>query len=708
MKKKADPVLLEVIRNSFETIADEIALIMLRTAYSAIVRDAMDYSTAICDSRGRTLAQGLTTPLHLGSFYDAMQHVIRQYEGRIEPGDVFIGNDPYVASGQHLPDIYIILPIFIDGALEGWSTTVAHHVDVGGIIPGSNALGATEIYQEGLRLPFLKLYDKGNLNQAIWDIILTNVRVPELLLGDLHAQSVACHVGAREYEELFRRYGAETMHFHIDELHDYAEALARSEIAEIPDGTYEFTDHIDGLGESPETIVFHVSLTVRGDEVVVDWTGSSPQVKGGVNAPLVFAKAATFAALRSVMGSEVPNCHGYTRPITVTAPERTIVNAVHPAACGARGISGFRMIDCLFGALAKAVPQKVAADGCGGATLATFAGYRGGNAFVFNDILMGSWGGTAPHDGQEGVPHMGANQSNVPIETIEIDFPLRIEHYGLVADSGGPGKHRGGMAIMREYRALEDDILLSVRSDKRAHPPHGLAGGSPGAPSWNIVNPGKDQRIRPVLFTRPDSLDEGDIFRHIKAGGGGYGNPRERDAEAVLADVVAEKVTPDHAAEAYGVIVVGDIDDGFSIDQAATTRRRQAMETDSSRNQVPVMKQAQPSSNVTLNFEEKYIPDEKERLKYLLERYVPLLARDVNPANQENHKLILELLDQQTAHTELLGKIAPIFATADARPRPLILSDEVERNLGPNRSAEYLGFHADISYMVVRHLNRGV
>ena len=583
MKRNVDPVLLEVIKNGFESIADEIALIMLRTAYSAIVRDAMDYSTAICDSRGRTLAQGLTTPLHLGSFYDAMQHIIRQYEGRIHPGDVFIGNDPYVASGQHLPDIYIVLPVFINGTLEGWSTTVAHHVDVGGIIPGSNSLGATEIYQEGLRLPFLKLYDEGNLNQAIWDIILTNVRVPELLLGDLHAQSVACHVGAREYEELFRRYGAETMHFYIDELHDYAEALARSEIAEIPDGTYEFTDHIDGLGENPETIVFHVSLTVQGDEVVVDWTGSSPQVKGGVNSPLVFAKAATFAALRSVMGSEVPNCHGYTRPITVTAPERTIVNAVHPAACGARGISGFRMIDCLFGALAKAVPDRVTADGCGGATLATFAGYRGSTAFVFNDILMGSWGGTEPHDGQEGVPHMGANQSNIPIETIEIDFPLRIEHYGLVADSGGPGMHRGGLAIIREYRALEDSVLLSVRSDKRAHPPHGLAGGGSGTPSWNIVNPGAGERILPVLFTQPDNLDEGDVFRHVKAGGGGYGNPLERDAEAVLADVVAEKVTPAHAADAYGVIVVGDVDSGFSIDREATMRRREAMAAESSR-----------------------------------------------------------------------------------------------------------------------------
>ena len=575
MERKVDPVLLEVIKNGFDTIADEMTLIILRTAYSAIVRDTMDYSTAICDARGLTLAQGLTTPLHLGGFYDAMQRIIRSYQGRIEPGDLFIGNDPYAADGQHLPDIYIVRPIFIDGALEGWATTVAHHCDVGGIVPGSNSLGATEIYQEGLRLPFVKLYERGTLNQAVWDIIALNVRVPDLVLGDLHAQTVACHIGAREYEEMFARFGAETVRFYIDELFDYAEALARSEFAAMPDGTYRFTDHIDGLGEDPETIVFQVALTIAGEEVVVDWTGSSPQVKGGVNCAFPFTKAATYTPLRSIMGSDMPNCHGFTRPITITAPKGTVTNAVPPGACGARGISGFRMIDCLFGALAQVVPDKVAADGCGGSSLPTFAGYRDGKAFVMSETLLGTWGGTAHHDGQEGVPHMGANQSNVPIELIEIDYPLRIERYGFLPDSGGPGRHRGGLSIVREYRALEDDVTLGLRSDKRVHPPHGLFGGGPGAASWSVINPGPGERILPVLLTQPETLERGDLFRHVKAGGGGYGDPLERDPDAVLADVKLEKITPEHAAEAYGVVILGDVESGFAIDRAATARRRQ-------------------------------------------------------------------------------------------------------------------------------------
>jgi len=575
--KQIDPYRLEVIKNGFDTIADEMTLIILRTAYSAIVRDTMDFSTAICDAEGQTLAQGLTTPMHLGSFYDAMQQLIKQYDGRIDSGDVFIGNDPFTAAGQHLPDIFIILPIFIDDILQGWATTIAHHCDVGGIVAGSNALGATEIYQEGLRLPFVKLYEKGILNQAIWDVIETNVRVPELVLGDLHAQTVACHIGAREYQEMFSRYGAETMHFYIQELHNYAESLARSEFSEIPDGTYEFTDHLDGLGENPEPIIFHVALTVKGDEVVVDWTGSSPQVSGGVNCSLPFTKAASYTPLRSIMGSEVPNCHGYTRPITVIAPKGTVTNVVHPGACGARGISGFRMIDCLFGALGKIVPEKVTADGCGGSTLPTFSGYRDGKAFVHSETLLGTWGGTAHHDGQEGVPHLGANQSNVPIELIEIDNPVRIEQYGFVANTGGPGKFRGGLSIIRDYRILEDEVTLTLRSDKRAYPPHGLVGGKSGGGSISIMNPDSESRVLPVLLTKPEKLKNGDLFRHIKAAGGGYGNPLERDPEAVLEDVVAEKVTKEHAVEAYGVVINEDSETGFSINKEDTVVQRKVL-----------------------------------------------------------------------------------------------------------------------------------
>ena len=575
MNPSLDPVRLEVMKNGFDTIADEIALILMRTAYSSIVRDSMDYSTAICDASGRTLAQGLTTPMHLGSFYDAMQSLIPRYRDAVRPGDIFIGNDPYVAGGQHLPDIYVIKPVFFEDNLAAWSMTLAHHVDVGGIVAGSNALGSEEIIQEGLRIPFLKLYDRGERNEMLWELIGLNVRVPELMLGDLQAQIVASTAGERAMQELIARYGLETVNRYVEGLHDYAEALARAEISEIPDGVYRFTDHIDGLGEEPEPIEFRVALTIDGDQAVVDWTGTSPQVKGGINAPVPFTRAASYTALRSVMDSEVPNCHGFRRAIRVDAPAGTIVNPLPPGACGARGITGFRMIDCLFGALAQAVPERVAADGSGGSTLPTLSSYAPGEAFVFSETLMGNWGGTASHDGQEGVPHMGANQSNVPIELIEAENPIRIERYGVVPDTGGPGRFRGGLALIREYRALADGIKLSVRSDKRAFPPHGLFGGEPGTGSLNLINPGPEERMLPVLLTEPVSLRKGDLYRHVMAGGGGYGSPTERDADRVLADVIDGKVTVRHAREAYGVVIETLADGSSRVDRVATGKLRQ-------------------------------------------------------------------------------------------------------------------------------------
>jgi N-methylhydantoinase B len=575
MAWQADPVRLEVIKNGFDTIADEMALILMRAAYSPIVRDAMDFSTAICDGQGRPLAQGLTTPLHLGSFHDAMAFLTRTFAGGIADGDIFIGNDPYLAAGQHLPDIYIVRPIFIEGTLSGFATTVAHHVDVGGIIPGSNALGAHEIYQEGLRLPFMKLYDRGVRNEAILEILAANVRTPTLVLGDLEAQVVATAVGGRALAALHTQHGTERTGRYVEALHEYAETLARREIEEIPDGTYRFVDHIDGLGEQPEPVRFEVAVTVAGSTVAVDWTGTSPQVRGGINSPMPFTRAAVYAALRCAMASDIPNCQGFTRPITVTAPAGTVANPTPPAACGARGISGFRMIDCLFGALAEALPGRVAADGSGGSSLPTFAGWRDGRAFVFSETLMGNWGGLAAQDGQEGVAHMGANQSNVPIELIETDYPLRIERYGLEADSGGPGRHRGGLAIRRDYRILADDTLVSIRSDKRAHPPHGLFGGGPGTPSMTVVNPeGPEPRTVPVLTTEPLTLAAGDLFSHRLAGGGGYGDPFERDPAEVAADVVLGKVTVGHARSAYGVAIEATGVGRAEIDWEETRRLR--------------------------------------------------------------------------------------------------------------------------------------
>lgn len=574
MSARISPFELEVLKSALETIADELAIIVMRTSCSSIVRDAIDYSTALCDAAGHTLAQGATTPLHLGSFHEAMRNLVATQDGRIAPGDIFVFNDPYLAAGQHLPDIYVVRPIFVAGRLEGWATTVAHQNDIGGIVPGSNSIGSTEIFQEGLRLPLLKLVDAGRENGAIWDILAANVRVPDKVIGDVKAQVAACLVGEREFAKLFARWEPERFRAACAEIHDYAERLTRAEIADIPDGTYRFENHIDGLGEAAQPIPFRVALTVRGDEAVVDWTGTSPEVRAGINAPLPFTLAASYAAIRSVLSPDIPNAQGFTRPIRVVAPPGTIVNPRPPAACGARGITGFRMMDCLMGALAQALPDRVPADGSGGSTLPTIGGRHDGKPFIFVETIMGAWGGSPSQDGQDGVAHLGANQSNVPVETIEAEYPLRVERYGFVPDSGGAGRHRGGLAIERTFRLLADEATLTVRSDKRRFPPYGLAGGRPGSGSLSVVNPGTArERVLPVLVTEPVALERGDVFRHVLAAGGGWGDPRDRDPERVLEDLRLGRVTLEGARRDYGVAIVAR-DGGYAIDAAATAALR--------------------------------------------------------------------------------------------------------------------------------------
>ncbi|MBV1823928.1 hydantoinase B/oxoprolinase family protein [Komagataeibacter oboediens] len=567
---ECDLALLEIIKNGFEAIADEMAIILMRTAHSPIVRDAMDFSTALCDANGENIAQGLTTPMHLGSFYDAMKHLMKQYEGDIADGDVFIGNDPYLASGQHLPDIYVVRPIFFEDELCGWAATIAHHVDVGGLVPGSNSLSATSIHQEGLRLPFLKLFSAGGPDRAIHSIIAANVRTPDLVLPDIAAQCAAVEAGTRSLHEMLRRYGRERIRRYTIALHDYAEKLARAAISAIADGCYTFEDHIDGLGDCPEPVVFRLKLQISGDEVVADWTGTSAQVAGGINAPLSFCKSNVYAALRSVMGDDVPNCHGYTRPIRVIAPEGTVLNCTYPAACGGRGITGYRIVDCMFGALADCLPDRVAADGAGGSTLPSFSGRQRGKTFVFSECIMGVWGATSQHDGQEGVPHMASNQANVPIEIIEADYPIRIEEYAIAPDTAGAGRYRGGLGITRAYRILQDDVYFGVRSDKVRYPPYGLFGGGTGAPTVNILQVDGHEQVLPAMPTQPIILNTGDVFHHTMAGGGGYGLPHERAPQMVLDDVLDEKISIQTAARDYGVVITPD----HVIDENATRNQR--------------------------------------------------------------------------------------------------------------------------------------
>jgi len=572
-----DAITFEVVRNALDSLADEMALILMRSAYSPVVRDSMDYSTALCDRDGNMVAQGLTTALHLGSFPEAMRAILETYEGRIHPGDIFALNDPYGGGGMHLPDIYVVKPIFYNEAIEGFATTLVHHTDIGGLTPGGTAVHATEIFQEGLCIPLLKLYERGVPNETVFRFVEKNVRVPTKVLGDLRAQVSACHGAERGLLRLVERYGADIVHAYIGDMHRLAERRMRDEIGRLPDGVYAFTDHIDGFGEDPVPIVFKVKVTIAGDEATVDWTGTSPQVKGAINAPGPFIRSATYLAFRCLVGRGVPNTVGYMRPITVIAPRGSIVNPNPPAACNARGIVGFRAMDTLLGALAKAVPQRVPAAGEGGATNPSIGGMDKGATFVFTETVLGSWGGRPDRDGIDGAANLAANQSNQPVEMVEADNPIEIVRYGLVRNSGGPGRFRGGLAIEREYRLTADEAVFTIRSDRRAHPPYGLSGGRCGTTSYNVLRRGKTATILPALPLDKTDLVKGDRVHHIQPGAGGYGDPLQRDPAKVLEDVLDDKLSVAYAASEYGVV----IDRKRQIDAVATAKLRRRLKATS-------------------------------------------------------------------------------------------------------------------------------
>lgn len=552
---RTDPLTLEVIQNALASVADEMALMVMRSAYSPVVRDTMDYSTALCDRHGRVVAQGLTLAVQLGTFPTVMRYVLEEHGETTRPGDVFVTNDPYGYGGQHLPDIYVIQPIFVDGALEGWAATMAHHSDVGGLAPGSIAVHASEIYQEGLRLPLLKLHDAGQENTTLLAIVEKNTRQPTQVLGDIRAQLAACRAGERGLTELVRRYGADTAHAYMDELQRLGERLTRAEIAALPDGEVRFVDWIDGVGDDPQPLRIEVAVRIDGDELSIDFTGTEPQVEASVNCPVGMIHAACYCAIRGIAEREIPNCEGYMRPIAIHAPEGTIVNPVLPASCGARGVVGYRVYDALMGALAQIAPDRVVAAGEGGPTLVAIGGYDNGRPFVTTEVIVGTWGARAGKDGLEGVSNPLANLSNQPVELVEADLPLEVVRYELVPDSGGAGRFRGGLAFLREFRLRGESAVLTIRSDRRVHPPYGLAGGGAGGASANTLRSGGSEVALPGMPMAAIGLRQGDVYRHVSAGGGGVGSPFERDPARVLEDVLDGKVTVAAARERYGVAV---------------------------------------------------------------------------------------------------------------------------------------------------------
>jgi N-methylhydantoinase B len=563
-----------VIKNALSSVADEMALMVMRSAYSPVVRDTMDYSTALCDRHGNVVAQGLTLAVQLGTFPTAMRHVLADYGQSAKPGDVYITNDPYGFGGQHLPDIYVIKPIFVSEQLEGWAATMAHHSDVGGITPGSIAVHATEIYQEGLRVPLLKLFDAGEENKTLFRLIEKNTRQPTQVLGDLRAQVAACRAGERGLAEILERYGTETAHTYMDELQSLGERLMRAEITSLPDGRHHFVDWIDGIGENPEPLRIEVSVEVAEDELSIDFKGTSAQVDASINCPVGLVYAACYCAVRGIATTDIPNCEGYMRPIRVHAPEGSIVNPVLPAACGARGVVGYRVYDAVMGALARITPERVVAAGDGGPTLIAFGGWENGRPFVVTEVIVGTWGARAAQDGLEGVSNPLANLSNQPVELIEADLPLEVVRYELVPDSGGAGRFRGGLAWQREFRVLAERAVLTIRSDRRHHPPYGLFGGENGGASDNVVTRADAVERLPGMPMSAIAMRRGDRYRHVAAGGGGIGSPLEREPGLVLADVLDGKVGMEAAHDGYGVVLVGQPP---VVDVEATVRRRETL-----------------------------------------------------------------------------------------------------------------------------------
>ena len=565
-----DPVRLELVKNAIGSIVDEMVLTVIRIAYSSIMRDTMDLSSAFCDRQGRMIAQGLSVALHLGSIPDAMDRVREKYGETLAPGDIVVLNDPY-HGGMHLPDIFMFKPVFVAERLLGYAVVVAHHNDIGGRVPGSSAADSTEIFQEGLRIPVLKLYERGSVNQTLMDLIAINVRIPDVVLGDLQAQVAACGIAERGMNELAARYGADQLERYFDELLDYTEREARRTVRSIPPGTYRFVDYLDDDGVNMDNPVkIAVAVHVEGDELTVDLEGTSPQVRGAINSTLSFAKSAVYFAVRSVMDSDAPNNAGFFRPIHVKAPLGCLVNPRPPAAVAARGISGFRLIDAMFGALAQAIPERVRAAGEGGTTSYSFGCYDADGRFsLFREAIMGAWGGGCRREGIDGIANGAANISNAPIEMVENQAPIRVERYELVPDSGGAGQWRGGMSVLRQLRFLGERATLQLRADRRRHSPYGLMGGRDGATSNNLLDDGKSWSQLPTKFTRP--LAKGQAMRHTTAGAGGYGDPRRRDPELVLADVIDGKVTPEAAERDYGVVVRKA---PWRVDMEATTKMR--------------------------------------------------------------------------------------------------------------------------------------
>jgi N-methylhydantoinase B len=569
-----DPVTLEVVRNATAAVAEEMNATLVRTSYSPNIKERKDCSCALFGPDGEMVSQAENIPVHLGAMPFSVAAAVDRFDG-FAPGDAVLLNDPF-AGGAHLPDLTLVTPVFHDGDVVAFAANRAHHADVGGSVGGSVGAESTEIFQEGLRIPPVKLYEGGEPNEAAFDLVLANVRTPEERRGDLRAQQAANETGRRRFEELVAEHGREELGAALDALQDYAERRMRAEVSDLPDGTYAFQDVLDDDGLGNEDLPIAAAVTVDDEAVHVDFDGTAAQTEGPINAVFAVTASATYYAVRTVTDPEIPANAGAYRPVTIDAPDGSIVDAEPPAAVvGGNLETSQRVVDVLLGAFAEAAPDRVTAAGQGTMNNVTFGGtdprdgglaggenegsseHRSdGEPYTFYETQAGGAGAGAGGDGMDAVHVHMSNTLNTPAEVLETAYPLRVEGYALRPDSGGAGAFRGGLGIRRDVRVRDHRATFSLLADRHRHAPYGLAGGGDGERGAALVDGD------PVPPKGTHELPPGTLVSVRTPGGGGYGDPSERDREAVLRDLRLGKVSAERAREVYGVAVDGESDGG--------------------------------------------------------------------------------------------------------------------------------------------------
>lgn len=586
--KQVDPITLQVVGGALHSIAEQMGNVLYRMSYSSIIRESQDLGAGLFNTRFETLCESDSTPMHIGSLPGYLRGIEKTVKlDAWKPGDCVIHNHPYYGA-SHSPDIAIVMPVFFEGELVGFSANTAHHVDIGAATPGL-IIDVPDMYAEGMLLNGLKLYEEGRRNEWLWKYIRDNTRVPGLVMGDLEAQIASAELGVRRFQELLTKYGKDTVLQCSAQLMDYSEAALRHAIAAIPDGDYTAEGFLDDDGRNRgKHLPVKVCVRVRGDGVEVDLTGSSPQVPTAFNVPFEGStKVACFFAFRALLldtytiADWIPANEGSFRPVSVVAPPGSIFNPSSPVAAEARFCQIQRVVDLIIKALAPVVPDKATAGNAATLSFAAYSGVRAsGDYWVFLEVNEAAMGGRPFSDGPDTVEELMRNTRNNPLEDLGMHLPLICDRYEIRDDVlPAPGLFRGGQGVVKAQRFLSPGFVTH-EADRHEDAPWGVFGGGEGAVGkleiHNAAAPGEVRSV-PAKFSGL-RVDTGEVVSYFSPGGGGYGDPLERDPAKVLDDVLDDFITVEHATAAYGV-VFDEVDDGYryAVNVAKTAARRAEM-----------------------------------------------------------------------------------------------------------------------------------